>query len=95
MDGGMVDMESPVLPFDKDSESGVTDETTKGRHGRLFVIVYARGSRFDLATRGWTPGDRLAINSAAAGLVNLTTATPFVDRFNTTTMARESEDDEI
>lgn len=61
------------------------------------MIIYAWGSRFDLAARGLTPGDRLAINPAAAGLVNLTdsAAIPGVQLSNITRLTRVVEPDEV
>lgn len=63
---------------------------TAGKHKRLFVVIYAWDSAFDLAARGLTPGDRLAINPTGTGLVNLTepVAVPGVHYFNTTRLTR-------
>ena len=67
-----------------------TDETAKGEHGRLWVGIYAWGSRFDLAARGLIPDDRLAIRPTAVGLFNLTQSVAIsgVSLFNTTSAKR-------
>lgn len=82
-------MEQLVILFPKDSENVIL-KRTKGKHKRLFVVIYAWDSAFDLAARGLTPGDRLAINPTGTGLVNLTepVAVPGVHYFNTTRLTR-------
>lgn len=69
----------------------------QGKHERLFVVIYACGSAFDLAARGLTPGNCLAINSTATDLVNLTepVAFPVVHLFNNTRVTRVLDADEI
>ena len=66
-------MESLVYPFsEEDSRKRSTDQTPKGNHRRLFLVIYAWSSPFDLAAQGSTPDNPLSINPAATGLANVT-----------------------